>query len=160
MNRSFGIIAVAVTLAGAPALADERHHHENDGGHQAHMSKAGKPGNPAKIDVTVAVATLDTMRYDPAQFSFKRRQTVKFVVTNKGQLAHEFGIGTLEEQKEHAEMMKSMPDMKHDDPNVVTLDPGQTKELVWQFSNRGTFQIGCHVPGHFEAGMVAQVTVR
>lgn len=141
-------------------LADEGHDHHGDAARHAHVSKAGKPGNAAKVIVTVPVATLDQMRYEPAEFSFKRGQAVKFIVTNKGQVVHEFGIGTLEEQKAHAEMMKSMPDMKHDDPNVVTIDPGQTKELVWRFTNRGTFQIGCHVPGHYEAGMAARVRVQ
>lgn len=154
------LVFVAAFALSASLWAEEGHHDHHSAMPHAHASKAGKPGNPGRIDVTVPVTTLDTMRYQPADFSFKRGQTVKFVVTNKGQLAHEFGVGTLEEQKAHAEMMKSMPDMKHDDPSVVVIDPGETRELIWRFTNRGTFQIGCHVPGHFEAGMIGLVRVR
>ncbi|MGH8677514.1 MAG: cupredoxin domain-containing protein [Burkholderiales bacterium] len=158
--KTHSVFYVAALALSANLWADEGHHHHDDAAHHADVSKAGKPGKPARIDVPIPVATLDQMRYEPAEFSFKRGQTVKFIVTNKGRLAHEFGIGALEEQKAHAEMMKSMPDMKHDDPNVVTIDPGQTKELIWRFTKRGTFQIGCHVPGHYEAGMAALVRVR
>lgn len=95
----------------------------------------------------------DTMRYEPSSITVKTGETVRFVVQNKGQVTHEFGIGTRDEQRQHAEMMRAMPDMKHDDPNVVTVDPGQRKELIWQFTRAGTFEIACHVPGHYLAGM-------
>ena len=167
MRNNARIYAVAAALAMLPAAwaAESRHHHDGGTGHEHHdmsarESHAGKAGNPGSIDVTVNVTSLDAMRYEPATFTFKRGQTVKFVVTNKGQLAHEFGIGTLSEQEEHAQMMKSMPDMKHDDPNVITIEAGQTNSLVWQFTNAGSFVIGCHVPGHYQAGMKAIVTVR
>jgi uncharacterized cupredoxin-like copper-binding protein len=49
--------------------------------------------------------------------------------------------------------------MEHADPNQVTVDPGKTGELVWQFTKAGTFDFACLVPGHFEAGMVGKVRV-
>ncbi|MBP2686823.1 MAG: hypothetical protein H6Q81_1728 [Deltaproteobacteria bacterium] len=49
--------------------------------------------------------------------------------------------------------------MEHADPNQVSVDPGMTGELVWQFTKAGTFDFACLVPGHFEAGMVGKVRV-
>lgn len=48
----------------------------------------------------------------------------------------------------------------HDHPFSVWLEPGETKELAWKFSEEGEFLYGCHFPGHYEAGMVGAVAVR
>ena len=36
---------------------------------------------------------------------------------------------------------------------------GETAELEWTFTEPGRYQFACHVPGHFEAGMVIEVEV-
>lgn len=146
-----------------PASAGQQAHHDHGGhGHhdaKAKQSSAGKPGKASAAKRVVQVSMFDTMRYDPSSITVKPGETVKFVVENKGALAHEFGIGTSEEQMQHEEMMKAMPNMKHDDSNVVTVEPGKKKELVWQFTKAGTFEIACHVPGHYPAGMKLPVVV-
>jgi uncharacterized cupredoxin-like copper-binding protein len=68
-------------------------------------------------------------------------------------------LGTIEELKAHAEMMRKFPGMVHADPNQVSVKPGKTGELVWQFTKAGTFDFACLEPGHFEAGMVGKVRV-
>jgi uncharacterized cupredoxin-like copper-binding protein len=158
-----GLAAGIAALLAHPVTADDQHHghgdHMHHGAH-AGQSAAGKPGKASAAKRTVEVAMLDTMRYEPAFVSVKAGETVRFVVENKGKLTHEFGIGTPEEQAKHAEMMKAMPDMKHDDPNGITVEPGQKKELIWQFTRAGTFEIACHVPGHYPAGMKLAVNAR
>ena len=42
---------------------------------------------------------------------------------------------------------------------MVTVDPGKTGEMVWRFSQAGTFNFACLQPGHFEAGMKGKVNV-
>ena len=50
--------------------------------------------------------------------------------------------------------------MGHDDPNSVLLNPGETKELVWKFSEaRAWLEFACNVPGHYQAGMVGRFRV-
>src|SRR4030042_1607785 len=44
-------------------------------------------------------------------------------------------------------------------PNETSVEPGKTGELIWQFTNAGTFDFACLEPGHFEAGMVGKVHV-
>lgn len=131
--------------------------HGAEGGHGA--SAAGKPGSAANAARTVNVVALDTMRFEPANLRVKAGETIRFVVTNKGKLPHEFVIGTVQEQKEHEQMMQKMPGMKHEDANAISLAPGETKTLVWQFGQSNDIQIGCHVPGHYPAGMLSKVTV-
>lgn len=47
--------------------------------------------------------------------------------------------------------------MKHDDPNSVLLEPGQSGELIWRFSGDTTLEFACNVPGHYQAGMYGDV---
>ena len=47
--------------------------------------------------------------------------------------------------------------MKHDDPNSVLLEPGQSKEVVWKFTEKGDIEFACNVPGHYQAGMYGDV---
>ena len=145
---------LAIVLLGTgftAALAHEAEHHQADA--------FGKPGDPSKVSRTVAVAMSDTMRFTPSTITVKRGQTVKFEVRNGGQLKHEMIIGTMKELKAHAEMMRMMPGMEHSDENVVSVEPGKTRELVWQFTRAGTFDFACLVPGHFEAGMRGKIVV-
>ncbi|ALD90550.1 MULTISPECIES: cupredoxin domain-containing protein [Cupriavidus] len=126
----------------------------------ASKSAAGQPGKPAKVSRTVNVTMSDTMRFAPDSIQVKRGETVRFVVRNVGKVEHEMVIGTAAELKEHAQMMRSMPDAKHSIPNQIMLAPGKQGTLVWQFDGPGTVDFACLVPGHFEAGMVGKVAVK
>ena len=128
-----------------------------DGGH---AQDVGKPGDPKKVSRAIQVLTSDDMKFTPAKVNVKRGETIRFVVRNAGQVKHEMVIGSMAELKEHAGLMRKMPGMEHADPNMVTLDPGETGELVWQFTKAGTFDFACLQPGHFEAGMMGKVSVR
>ena len=90
----------------------------------------------------------------------KRGETVKFVVSNSGKQLHEMVLGTIEELKEHAELMKRFPDMEHADANMAHVKPGAKGEIVWQFTKAGEYQFACLIPGHYEAGMVGKVVVK
>lgn len=124
-----------------------------------HASMAGKPGDPAKVSRTIEITMDDSMRFTPSQISVKTGETVRFFIKNMGKVPHEMVIGTMDELKEHAEMIRKMPDMKNAEPNMITLAAGQRGGLVWQFDKPGTVDFACLVPGHMEAGMVGKVEV-
>jgi uncharacterized cupredoxin-like copper-binding protein len=69
-------------------------------------------------------------------------------------------LGTTEELKAHAELMKKFPDMEHADANMAHVKPGAKGEIVWQFTKAGEYQFACLIPGHYEAGMVGKVVVK
>ncbi len=143
---------------GDDATTTKESHHAQHGTHGHGDSAAGRPGNPKKISRTIKITALD-IKYDKSEIRVKAGEIIKFVVTNSGKLRHEFIIGDMEEQRQHAEMMKQMPDMVHEDANTLTLEPGQTKSLVWQFTKTGKLEVACHIPGHYEAGMKSQIVV-
>jgi uncharacterized cupredoxin-like copper-binding protein len=154
--------ALVVSLvfgAGAPANGDENHGKKKDRHTNGHATALGKPGDPQKVTRTIEVEMNDTMRFKPDSIQVKRGETIRFLVRNIGKVKHEMVLGTIKELKKHAELMGKFPEMKHADPNQVSVDPGMTGELVWQFTRAGTFDFACLVPGHFEAGMVGKVRV-
>ena len=158
------IIAFAIAFGplAAVALADGDEHHagkeKNHG--KGHADTVGKPGNPGKVSRTIDVEMSDTMRFSPADIKVKRGETIKFLLKNSGKLKHEMVLGSIDELKEHAALMQKFPEMEHADPNMVSVDPGKTGELVWQFTKAGTYDFACLQPGHFEAGMVGKVAVK
>lgn len=160
--------AVVVALAALAMTSGAWAHGEKD--HDARPRKFdasrvedtafGREGDPAKATRTIRVEMADTMRFTPADITVKRGETVKLVATNKGQVLHELVLGTSDELRKHAELMRKFPGMEHDEPHMTHVKPGKSGEIVWQFTEPGEFQFACLIPGHFEAGMVGKVTVK
>jgi uncharacterized cupredoxin-like copper-binding protein len=144
-------LALSTAAAHAAGAADGHSHAPNDA--------IGVPGKAGKVSRTVTVDMTDNMRFTPSSVAVKRGETIRFVVKNSGQLKHEFVLGTEKELKEHYEVMKKFPEMEHDDPNMVTVAPGKTGEVIWQFTKSGTVDFGCLQPGHYDAGMKGAVKV-
>lgn len=152
-------IALSFSINSAFAHGDEDRAKKSGQHRDSHASALGKPGDPKKVTRTVNVGMSDTMRFSPANIAAKRGETIRFVVKNDGKIKHEMVLGTLKELKEHAALMRKFPEMEHADPNQVSVEPGKTGELIWQFTNAGKFDFACLQPGHYEAGMAGNVTV-
>lgn len=120
----------------------------------------GQEGDPKKVTRVVKLSMADTMRFTPADVVVKRGETVRFLVHNDGKVLHEMVLGTPQELKAHAELMREFPEMEHSEPNMAHVKPSTDGEIVWQFTKAGEFQFACLLPGHFEAGMVGSITVR
>jgi uncharacterized cupredoxin-like copper-binding protein len=125
-----------------------------------HMHHAGKAqARAVKADRTIAIDMNDNMRFTPTDLSAKQGETIRFIVKNSGRVKHEMVIGSIDELKAHAEMMRKMPGMVHAESNQVGVEPGKTGEIVWQFAKAGAIDFACLEPGHFEAGMKGKIAV-
>ena len=139
-----------LSLVSSAIMASGTHSHSHD----KMKYSVGEPGKGTP-DRRILVSMQDTMRYifAPELVSLKQDETIEFLVRNDGKIQHEFSIGNAEDQVKHAQMMQRMPDMKHDDPNTVSLAPGESATLSWKFIGKDTVVFACNIPGHFEAGM-------
>jgi uncharacterized cupredoxin-like copper-binding protein len=146
--------AASAAKAGAKAAGGHAHSH----GH-GDADAIGVAGQAAKVTRTVSVDMTDAMRFMPASISAKQGETIRFTIKNAGQVKHEFVLGTEKELKEHYELMKKFPEMEHSDPNMVTVAPGKTGEVIWQFTKAGKIDFACLQPGHFDAGMKGAINV-
>lgn len=147
-------LSSALFLASA-AMATGNH----AGGHGHDDEAIGKPGVAAKATRTVQIDMTDAMRFNPASVTVSQGETVRFVVRNSGKVKHEMVLGTEKELREHYEVMKKNPEMEHADENMVTVAPGKSGEIVWQFTKAGKIDFACLQPGHYDAGMKGAVTV-
>jgi uncharacterized cupredoxin-like copper-binding protein len=108
--------------------------------------------------VRIEVTLTDAFRIEPCNMTVPAGVPVTFVVTNSGAIAHEFFLGDEAAQAAHAEEMLTMGGAAmHDEPDGITLAPGETKELTHTFATPGQYLAGCHVPGHYPAGMKAVI---
>ena len=127
-------------------------------GHDSGDDSVGNPGDPGQVSRTIEIAMVDN-RFKPEDITVKKGETIKFVLRKKKKKKHEMMIGTPEELDEHAKLMKKNPDMEHpDEPNMITVQPGKTGQLIWQFTQAGTVNFSCPLPGHSK-GMHGTINV-
>lgn len=158
MKNTIKFIAACALLAGASGSFATGNH---AGGH-THAdgdTTIGKTGVAAQVTRTIEIDMSDAMRFTPSNIKAKQGETIRFVVKNSGQLSHEFVLGTAKDLKDHYEVMKKFPEMEHADDNMLTVKPGQTREMVWQFTKVGTISFACLHPGHYDAGMKGSIAV-
>ncbi len=138
-------------------------HSEGNGDAGHHEMAAGMPGMANMVTRTINVSMIETddgdMIFEPKSLEIKAGETVRFAIQNKGELEHEFVLDTVEKNADHKKLMEKFPEMEHDDPNSVRLEEGQSGEIIWSFTNTGTFEFACLIPGHYEAGMHSSIEV-
>lgn len=131
----------------------------HDAHHPITTPEPAAPSASAAASVRVVVTLTDAFRIEPAAMTVPVGVPVTFVVTNIGVIPHEFVVGDEASQDEHETSMQGMGSMTHDDPDAIGVAPGETKELTMTFSEPGETLAGCHIPGHYPAGMRATITV-
>lgn len=154
-----GGVSVALLLGSGMASASPGaagHSHAKE----APYGKSGDPKKPARL-VPITMREVDgKMMYFPDKLEVRRGEQIRFRLQNNGELEHEFVLDTVEGNAKHKIEMQKNPDMEHDDPNARRLAKSKGGEIVWHFTNAGTFEYACLIPGHYEAGMKGTVVVK
>ena len=120
---------------------------------------AGDGGSPAPRRAVDVVMT--DIAFSPTTLAVTKGETITFRFRNDGKLDHDAYVGDAAAQQEHEKDMRADKGggHGHDDTDAITVKPGQTGELTHTFDEAGTFEVGCHQPGHYAAGMKITVTV-
>lgn len=164
-NHPLRAIGLGLALASSSAIGHGDAHDSHASAKSFDPAKVeqtsfGRAGDPKRVDRIIKTTMSDAMRFSPSKLQAKRGETVKFAVSNQGKVIHEMVLGTAEDLKKHAELMRKFPGMEHENANIAHVKPGKTGEIVWQFTHAGEYAFACLVPGHFEAGMVGTVVVK
>jgi uncharacterized cupredoxin-like copper-binding protein len=145
------------------------------------MVSVGVEGKSDEVTRVIKIKMYDNY-FEPSSFNFKAEETVRFEVENFGELVHEFNIANAMMHKKHqpemqkmveneilfgdsidrkkmAKMAKMDKSMGHQHSNSVLLEPKEKQDLIWKFSKAQNIEIACNVPGHYDAGMMAQVNI-
>ncbi len=118
-------------------------------GAASEATPASAAGQAAAITVEV---TLADMTITSSLTTFKVGQPYDFVVTNVGAAEHEMVI-------EHRGDNDKPMEVGGQESEAADIEPGKTGTLTWTFTEPGEYQLACHVPGHYEAGMVTPIEV-
>ena len=153
MNTRHFAIAMPALLLSLTAVASGNH----AGGHGE--AAIGKPGVASNVTRTVNIEMRDDMKFHTSVIDAKQGETIRFVAKNTGKVKHEMVLGTAKDLKDHYEVMKKNPEMEHADANMVTVAPGKSGEIIWQFTSTGKVDFACLQPGHYDAGMKGLVNV-
>jgi uncharacterized cupredoxin-like copper-binding protein len=139
-------------------------------------SSADRPSADTVAARTIEVSMTD-MAFAPASIDVTSGESVRFVFRNDGAVRHEAVVGNLAEQEaHHADMAAADGDhagmdmgtadtgtADHGDEmdglHGVIVEPGETVEMTHTFDTAGPTMIGCHEPGHWEAGMRLDIEV-
>ena len=145
------------------------------------MKMIGEKGKLSEVNRTVEIKMYDNY-FEPNEIKIKKGETIKFIVSNYGELVHEFNIATKEMHIKHQpemmkmveheillvdridkekmkEMAKKDHSMAHSHSNSVLLEPNEIGEIIWKFSTNTNLEAACNVPGHYEIGMVADIKI-
>ncbi|HVK55729.1 MAG TPA: cupredoxin family protein [Burkholderiales bacterium] len=160
--KSFFIASIlGLVVASSMAFAHgDMHSKKAEKTVKAEQKAFGIAGDAKTVSRTIEVDMSDAMRFTPNALSIKQGETIRFVVKNTAKMMHEMVIGTPQELKEHAELMRKFPDMEHSEPYMAHVKPAGKEEIIWTFNKPGEFQFACLIPGHFEAGMVGAISVK
>lgn len=135
-----GILLLAACSTGEPAMTP------------------GSATDPRVISVDLLDFT-----FEPAIVDVRRGESVRFVAVNRSDLPHELFIGSpVEQDQHHALHAAAAPDMHDelDDGLTGIYVPARgTAQFTYQFDHEGEVLMGCHLVGHFEAGMVGVIRV-
>lgn len=163
MHKAFAALALGVLFAVEAPAHDEHHKTEKHDRSHAAETAFGRSADPKKASRTILVEMSDSYRFKPAEITVKQGEIVRFVAVNAGAEMHEMVLGTLQELREHAEMMKKQKAGAkmdhHDEPYIAHVAPGNSGVIAWQFTKAGEFHYGCLVDDHFERGMIGKVVV-
>jgi uncharacterized cupredoxin-like copper-binding protein len=100
--------------------------------------------------------TINHSAFDPAEFHFPAGTKVRFVIHNDDPIDHEFIVGDETVQQRHEDGTEPHHGKI---PGEVSVPAGSTRVTTYTFTDPGTLIVGCHLPGHYDYGMRARVTV-
>jgi len=112
--------------------------------------------------VRVVIIELVDFRFVPAAIDVNVAESLRFIVVNRSDLPHELFIGPTEDQeRHHALHVAAAPEMQDrlEGPTGLYLPGHGTGQLAYRVERLGDLVIGCHLIGHFEAGMVGTIRV-
>ena len=158
-------LSVAACAADDPAVettASDDMTEMTDMSEEGHDEYAfGEPADAADADRVIEITADDSFAFEPAEVVVTAGEVVTFRVTNIGAIPHDFTLGDEALQDEHeAEMteMGGQMDM-HEEPNAMSVGPGETTEMTWHFTEPTELIFGCHQAGHYAAGMKGVLTI-
>ena len=108
---------------------------------------ATRPVNPVDVTVNMADYTIDV-----SPETLPASTPLRFTFINRGVIVHHIVL-------EKVGAMKEPINVAGADATIQILGPGERQSIVWTIGHAGLYQLACHLPGHYEGGMVHTLRV-
>ena len=144
------IVALAVLIAACGA--------------EASPPLALQPIQGAERTVDVSVTEF---HFQLSTIDFHPGENVGFRIRNEGVVSHNFRVTTVAAVEEYQSSARATPEQEEEalerldgQSTSVKVGPGATEDLLVKFDSSDPYDVlVCLIPGHFEAGMRADLTV-
>ena len=136
------------------------------------------PWGASGATVQKVTLTIRDFKYTPAKVSLQVGVPAEITLINRGKVAHEFMIYDVPRQmsammmghewaektnyfRGHAAVVTGgKTNMRGQDLFEVIVSPGKTATVKFTPARAGTFEFGCMIKGHYEAGQKGTLTIR
>ena len=116
-----------------------------------HGMTAQASGSPQARTVTVQVVLRD-FTISMSSHRLPAGKPVRFVITNRGKAMHEVVL-------ERAGAVDKALEVRGKEYEADDIAPGTSRTVTWTVPRAGSYQLACHMPGHFQMGMKTLFTV-
>jgi uncharacterized cupredoxin-like copper-binding protein len=116
----------------------------------------GSSGRAVPMGVRTVVLEIRHSRFSISELKVAPGERVRFVVRNTDPIDHELIVGPMPVQLRH----ESGRERKHGArPGEVSVPLFTSASTSYTFEETGTIWFGCHMPGHWDYGMLGRVIV-
>lgn len=157
---AWGFVLLSACGGGQPTDGTAEHSHapgtEEHHDHGPGVFAFGEPADPAQADQTIEIVASDApFRFEPDDVKVAAGDTVLFELVNDGEVEHEFVL-----LEEPTQGVAGGHEHGAADPNATPrVEPGDSHQLAWMFTEPGRYVYECHVDAHHLTGMRGTVTV-
>ncbi len=137
------------------------HAAHDDDEHTATTTTLGEVSDGTRVVEVV----MTEFAFEPETVQVSAGETIRFVITNDGAVAHEFRLSNPHRIEEHiaAGHEDHGEESGHHEEGgdvLIEIEPGETGELEMTFPEDTSLytSIACLLPGHYEAGMAGDLT--
>jgi hypothetical protein len=115
------------------------------------VGACGSAGGQSSGSLTDVQITLSEFKIESPQTTFTTGTPYQFVIKNEGTISHDWAIMPRRETDASQALLKVDED---------ELPPSATVMREFTLAEAGDFELACHLPGHYEAGMLLPISVQ
>lgn len=116
------------------------------------VAACGSTGGSGSSNATTVNVTLSDMKIVSSLTTFEVNKPYRFVVKNSGAVTHEWYVMNRTDTDVSKALFGIAPDK---------LPPGATQTVEYTFKTASeALEMACHLPGHYEAGMHTNISVK
>lgn len=122
-------------------------------------SEAGRPGMVEAVVRRLNIGIDNNMHFTPDTLQVTQGETVRLRLSNNSSALLAFVLGTPADIDEQGARLQKISGGEPDDASTTRVYPGQSGEIIWQFTRPGTFYLAAVVSRQPRVNPATAITV-